>query len=62
MHVELLLSSSSADNKETKEPYNRTAISDKIRAAQGVDSLKQQHRYLNGSQRVAPRLEPQFNI
>jgi len=38
-----------ADKKETMEPYDRTAISDKIRAAWGVDSLKQQQKYLTDS-------------
>jgi hypothetical protein len=40
-----------ADTKETMEPYDRAAISDKIRAAWGVDSLKQQQKYLNDSQK-----------
>jgi hypothetical protein len=40
-----------ADNKETMEPYDRIAISDKIRAAWGVDSLKQQQEYLTDSQK-----------
>ena len=38
-------------NKETMEPYDRTAISDEIRAAWGVDSLKQQQKQLNDSQK-----------
>jgi hypothetical protein len=38
-----------ADNKGTMEPYDRTAISDKIRAAWGVDSLDQQQKNLNDS-------------
>jgi hypothetical protein len=40
-----------ADDKETMEPYDRIAISDKIRAAWGVDSLKQQQEYLTDSQK-----------
>jgi hypothetical protein len=40
-----------ADDKETMEPYDRTAISDEIRAAWGVDSLKQQQKQLNDSQK-----------
>lgn len=39
------------DNKETMEPYDRTVISDEIRAAWGVDSLKQQQKYLDDSQK-----------
>lgn len=38
-----------ADKKETMEPYDRTAISDKIRSAWGVDSLEQQQKKLNDS-------------
>jgi hypothetical protein len=40
-----------ADNEETMEPYDRTAISDKIRAAWGVDSLRQQQKYLDDSKK-----------
>ena len=32
------------------EPYDRTAISDKIRAAWGVNSLVEQDKALNDSQ------------
>ena len=38
-----------ANNKETMEPYDRTAISDKIRAAWGVNSLAEQDKALNDS-------------
>jgi hypothetical protein len=38
-----------ADNKGTMEPYDRAAISDKIRAAWGVDLLDQQQKNLNDS-------------
>jgi hypothetical protein len=38
-----------ANNKGTMEPYDRTAISDKIRAAWGVNSLAEQEKDLNDS-------------
>ncbi|MGA7852053.1 MAG: hypothetical protein WCA15_01935 [Candidatus Acidiferrales bacterium] len=39
-----------ADNRETMEPYDRMAISDRIRAAWGVNSLTQQEKAMNDSQ------------
>jgi len=39
-----------ADNKETMEPYDRIAISDKIRAVWGVNSLAEQEKDLHDSQ------------
>jgi hypothetical protein len=39
------------DNKETMEPYDRIFISDKIRAAWGVDSLAEQEKSLKGFQK-----------
>lgn len=39
------------DNKETMEPYDRNAISDKIRAVWGVNSLAEQEKVVNDSRR-----------
>jgi hypothetical protein len=39
-----------SDNKETMEPYDRIAISDKIRAVWGVNSLAEQEKDLHDSQ------------
>jgi hypothetical protein len=40
-----------AADKETMEPYDQIAISDKIRAAWGVNSLTEQEKYLKGYQK-----------
>jgi hypothetical protein len=39
-----------SDNKETMEPYDRIAISDKIRAVWGLNSLAEQEKDLHDSQ------------
>jgi hypothetical protein len=39
------------DNKETMEPYDRIFISDKIRAAWGVNSLMEQEKSLKDAQK-----------